>query len=221
LIASTPSNPRKTERADMDFRNTTHVDSELLLSSIHDAIEGWPSDKLIVRVRYSRGAEFSGTCYYGSNRIFVNLGRQNKYPYRLLTHIARPRANRTHWWRELYSVDIASADQLVLFVFLHEFYHWLVKQARRNVRQKEGRCDRFATRVLVDRYGAQVRDASGRPVSRSTWDFQDLDGFVAAARRKRQVRPSSQLLLPTAAATKPAKTVSPESKQTSENERAA
>ncbi|HPF40594.1 MAG TPA: hypothetical protein P5081_13475 [Phycisphaerae bacterium] len=187
----------------MDFRNTTHVDNDELLSAIHDAIEMWPSEKLIVRVRYSRGAEFSGACYYASNRIFVNLGRQNRYPYRLLTHIARPSANRTHWWRELYSVEIASPMQLVLFVFLHEFYHWLVKQARRNVRQKEGRCDRFATRVLVDSYGAQVRDSHGRPVPRESWDFQDLNGFVAAALRKRPVRITQPLLLPGAAATKP------------------
>ncbi len=205
----------------MNFRNTTHVDSDLLLTSIQDAIEGWPSDKLIVRVRYSRGAEFSGTCYYASNRIFVNLGRENRYPYRLLTHIARPRANRTHWWRELYSVDIASAHELVLFVFLHEFYHWLVKQARRNVRQKEGRCDRFATRILVDRYGAQVRDARGKPVSRDAWDFQDLNGFVAAARRKNTSRSTTQLLLPTAAATKPSKPVHTAPKTNSENDRAA
>lgn len=193
----------------MDFRNTTHVDSGELLDAIHRAIDGWPNEKLIVRVRYSRGAEFSGTCYYGSNRIFVNLGRNNKYPYRLLTHIARPRANRTHWWRELYSVDIASPKQLVLFVFLHEFYHWLVKQARRNVRQKEGRCDRFATRVLVDQYGAEVRNSRGRLVPREMWDFQDLDGFVAAARRKRPVRTSQPLLLPSAAATKPTRRQSP------------
>lgn len=194
----------------MDFRNTTHVDSDELLSAIDQAIEGWPSEKLIVRVRYSRGAEFSGTCYYGSNRIFVNLGRDNKYPYRLLTHIARPRANRTHWWRELYSVEIASPMQLVLFVFLHEFYHWLVKQARRNVRQKEGRCDRFATRVLVDQYGAEIRDSRGRIVPREAWDFQDLDGFVAAARRKRLSRNSQPLLLPNVAATKPTRqTTSP------------
>lgn len=189
----------------MDFRNTTHVDSDELLDAIHHAIDGWPSEKLIVRIRYSRGAEFSGTCYYGSNRIFVNLGRRNKYPYRLLTHIARPRANRTHWWRELYSVEIASPLELVLFVFLHEFYHWLVKQARRNVRQKEGRCDRFATRVLVDHYGAEVRDARGRIVSRDAWDFQDLDGFVAAARRKITPRHVQPLLLPSAAATKPSR----------------
>ncbi|MCB9853958.1 MAG: hypothetical protein H6819_12730 [Phycisphaerales bacterium] len=191
----------------MDFRNTTHVDSAELLSAIRQAIDIWPSEKLIVRVRYSRGAEFSGTCYYASNRIFVNLGRHNKYPYRLLTHIARPRANQTHWWRELYSVEIGSPLQLVLFVFLHEFYHWLVKQARRNVRQKEGRCDRFATRVLVDQYGAQVRDSRGRIVQRDAWDFQDLNGFVAAALRKRTPRQPQQLLLPNAAATKPARSL--------------
>lgn len=190
-------------RLGMDFRNTTHLSSERLQAMMLDAIAGWPHERLLVRVRYSRGAEFSGSCYYQSNRIFINLGQSNKYPYKLLTHIARPRSNRTHWWRELYSVDIANPEQLVLFVFLHEFYHWLVKQARRNVRQKEGRCDRFATRVLVDDYGAIVRDSRGKPVSRSHWDFQDLDGFVAAARSKRALPKQLPISAPEVAARSP------------------
>jgi hypothetical protein len=148
-----------------------------------DGIAGWPCEGFNASIRYSRGSDFSGTCYYATSRIFVNLGRHNRYPYRLLTNIARPKSSRTHWWRELYSLEVADPYQLVLFVFLHEYYHWLVQQARRNVRQKEGRCDRFAARVLVDRYGVVVRDAAGHPVPRYLWDFQDLDGFVAAARQ--------------------------------------
>jgi hypothetical protein len=168
----------------MIFKNSTHLESRNLKRMIRDAINGWPCDKLNVSVRYSRGAEFSGTCCYTTDRIYVNLGRKNTYPYQLLTHIARPQSNRTHWWREAFSVELAAPGQLVLFVFLHEFYHWLVKKARRNVRQKEARCDRFATRVLVDHCGATVRDSAGRRVDRSAWDFQDLDGFVAAAREQ-------------------------------------
>lgn len=202
MIASRRRATRPLIESGMDFRNSTHLDNALVRSMIDDAIADWPCGKLTVRVRYSRGADFSGTCYYATNRIFVNLGRNNKYPYKLLTHIARPRSNRTHWWRELYSVDIAAPEQLVLFVFLHEFYHWLVKQARRNVRQKEARCDRFATRVLVDTYGSVVRDARGRPVARHAWDFQDLDGFVSAARGA-GLTGGSVLKLPTVAATKP------------------
>ena len=44
-------------------------------------------------------------------------------------------------------------------------------------------CDRFAARVLTDRYGCPVIDRRGRPVDRAAWDFQDLDRFVAAAPR--------------------------------------
>lgn len=167
----------------MDVRNSTQLDSDRLERMFRAAVDGWPHDGLRVFVRYSRGAEFSGTCYYASDRIFVNLGRQNRYPYPLHTHIARPQSNRTHWWRELYTLHVADAAQLVLFVFLHEFYHRLVKRAGRNVRQKEARCDRFAARVLVDCYGVEIRDGDGNPVPRMEWDFQDLDGFVAAAAR--------------------------------------
>ena len=167
----------------MLFRNTTNLDSSRLKAMFLDGIAGWPSEGFSVWVRPSRGSDFSGTCYYATSRIFVNLGRHNSYPYRLFTNIARPKSSRTHWWRELYSIEVANPAQLALFVFLHEYYHWLVQQARRNVRQKEGRCDRFATRVLVDRYGILVRDSSGQAVPRHLWDFQDLDGFVAAARQ--------------------------------------
>ncbi len=168
----------------MIFKNSTHLSSRNLEQMLREAITGWPSDRLRVAIRYSRGAEFSGTCCYATNRIYVNLGRNNSYPYQLQTHIARPKANKTHWWREAFSIEIAEPSQLVLFVFLHEFYHWLVKKARRNVRQKEARCDRFAARVLVDQHGAPVRDSSGRRVNRLAWDFQDLDSFVAAARKQ-------------------------------------
>ncbi len=176
----------------MKFQNTTGLDSDHLERAILRAIEGWPHNRLDVRVRYSRGADFSGTCYYTQGRIFVNLGRNNQYPYLLDTNIARPQSNSRYWWRESYSVEVADAEQLVLFVFLHEFYHWLIKKARRNMRQKEGRCDRFATRGLVDGYGAAVRDEAGKAVERASWDFQDLDGFVAAARgTPRQPRQAS------------------------------
>ncbi len=167
----------------MEFRNTTELDSVRLRGMLERAVAGWPHDRVDVRIRYSRGAEFSGSCYYDSGRIHVNLGRRNRYPYRLQTVIARPQSNGRYWWRDLYSVELADAYELVLFVFMHEFYHWLVKLARRNVRQKEGRCDRFATRLLVDDYGAAVRNSKGHLVARDAWDFQDLDGFVEAARR--------------------------------------
>jgi hypothetical protein len=99
------------------------------------------------------------------------------------TQIARAQSNRTHWWRETYRLSIADPYQLALFVYLHELYHYLVKTAGRSPRRKESRCDRFATRILVGDYGARVTDSHGRPVARENWDFQDVETFVARARR--------------------------------------
>lgn len=169
----------------MILRNRTHLDTDRLLAMCRDAVAGWPTDGLCVWVRYSRGADFSGVCYYQTGRIFINLGRHLMYPYLLRTHLARAQSGRNSWWRDLYTLEIADAGQLALFIYLHEFYHWLVRRARRNTRQKEGMCDRFAARVLVDRWGAVVRDGEGRLVDRGAWDFQDLEGFVAAARVRR------------------------------------
>jgi hypothetical protein len=73
---------------------------------------------------------------------------------------------------------------------MHELYHLLLKLARRNTRQKESMCDRFAARFLVERFGTAVRGPAGTRVPREEWDFQDLDGFVAAARQRRASRPS-------------------------------
>ncbi len=175
----------------MELHNTTHLDTEALRRLFLQAVEAWPHDELNVYIRYSRGADFSGSCYYRPPRIHINLGRRNRYPYLIRTHIARPRSNRRSWWRELYGVEAADAAQLAFFIFMHEFYHWLVRKARRNSRQKEGRCDRFAVRAMVDRWGVIVRDTKGRPVPREAWDFQDLDGFVAASRRAGgRVRPA-------------------------------
>ncbi len=172
----------------MNLTNRTSLDSSRLAALLPRAVAAWPHQGLEVTVRYSRRAEFSGTCYYQSGRIYINVGRHNQYPYLIRTAIAKAQSDTRCWRREIYTVEAADGYELVLFVFLHEFYHWLVKKARRNVRQKEARCDRFAAKVLVDQHSAIVRDPHGRIVPRSSWDFQDLDGFVAAARRARAPR---------------------------------
>jgi hypothetical protein len=171
----------------MDFDNSTHLDSRRLAALFLDHTAPYRHERLRVRVRYSRGAAFSGTCYYRDSRIFVNLGRRNGYPFLLATGIARAQSNRTHWWRDVYRLVLADAYQLALFVYLHELYHYLVKAARRNTRRKEAMCDRFAARVLVDRYGCPLIDPESRAVPRERWDFQDLGAFVAAAPKEPRV----------------------------------
>ena len=161
-----------------------------------EAMRPWRIGRLVVRVRYSRGADYSGTCYYGEGRIFVNLGRHLKFPYRMNTHVARAVTGRNGWWKPIYTAELADAYQVVLIVFLHECFHWLVKRARRNPRQKESMCDRFATRLLVDRYGATVCDPDGRPVPRDSWDFQDVEGFISPLRRKSAAVPLRAATVP-------------------------
>lgn len=170
----------------MKLTNSTALATARLAEMFAACVDGWSHRPLDVRIRYSRGQDFSGLCHYGRRRIHVNLGRHVKYPYDIATNLARARSNARCWWRELYRLRVADAYELALFVFLHEFYHWLVRQSGRNTRQKESMCDRFAARVLVDRYGATVRDSKGRPVERETWDFQALERFVARARRLTQ-----------------------------------
>jgi len=175
------------------FRNRTELDSGRLRAMFMEAVAGWPVDGLSVLVRYSRGADFSGACYYKSGRIFVNLGRHNSYPYCLATYVAVARSTAFGWKRSAYSLELADPYQLALFIFLHEFYHWLVKRAGRNTRQKEGMCDRFAARILVDRWGAALTDGGGRAACRGDWDFQDLEGFVGEARRSKGVTRAGRL----------------------------
>jgi len=167
----------------MILRNTTSLDTSALLGLFCRHAAEWEHDGLRVFVRHTRTAPFSGMCYYREGRILLNIGRAVVFPYRLSTCIARAESDARSWWREAYTIDVPDAERLALFVFLHEFYHWLVYRARRNPRQKESRCDRFAVRALVDEHGSVVRDRRGRPVPRDAWDFQDLDGFVGRARR--------------------------------------
>jgi hypothetical protein len=169
----------------MDVHNSTELDTGRLHAMFVQHTLPYRHERLKVRVRYGRGAEFSGTCYYGRGQIFVNIGRRNGYPYTLGTSTAKAKSNRTHWWRPIYRLTVADAYQLALFVYLHELYHYLVKAAKRSPRRKEAMCDRFATRVLVDHYGCRLRDTSGRRVPRESWDFKDLDAFIAAAPRQK------------------------------------
>ncbi len=184
---------------DLDFRNTTNLADTPLEALCRDGMAGWAVGKVTVRIRYSRGADFSGSCYYQTRRIFVNVGRHVRFPYRIGTHIARARTVGRSWSKPIYTLELGSGSELAWFVFLHELYHLLVKKSRRNTRQKESMCDRFAARHLVDRFGAVVRCDKGKPVTRGEWDFQDLDGFVAAAadRRYSSRPPPRRSLAPT------------------------
>ncbi len=168
----------------MDFHNSTDLDSNLLRQLFLRHTYPYRHDRLQVRVRYSRGADFSGTCYYTEGRVFINLGRHLKYPYRTGTHIAKSQSNERCWWRETFFLVVPGPVELVLFVYLHELYHYLVKRAGKDPRRKESRCDRFATRILVDNFNCRVIDRHGRPIDRSRWDFQDPHKLVAAAPRE-------------------------------------
>jgi len=172
----------------MDFRNSTDLDDARLYVMFLRHTTPYRHDRLSVYVRYSRSADFSGTCYYREARIHVNVGRHNRYPYTLRTSIAKAHATRTGWHRELYRLTVTDAHQLALFVYLHELFHYLVKRAGRSPRRKEAMCDRFAARVLVDDYGCPLRRRSGQLIRRELWDFKDLDAFVAAAPREPQLR---------------------------------
>jgi len=169
----------------MKLHNTTHLADGELSARFGRYTAGWDTDDLEVFVRPSRGADFSGTCRYDRDRIYVNVGRRVRYPYRMGTNLARARSNARHWWKPTYVIELADAYQLALFVFLHELYHWLIHRAGRNIRQKESMCDRFAARALVDDWHAPISDGQKRPVPRTLWDFQDLDRFVVAARADR------------------------------------
>ncbi|MFQ5414180.1 MAG: hypothetical protein ACE5E6_06945 [Phycisphaerae bacterium] len=188
--------------ATLDFNNTTDLSNTRLRAMCLAGMDGWATGRVTLRIRYSRGADFSGRCYYNDGRIFVNLGRHVVFPYRMGTNIARARAVGRCWYRPVYTIELRTGYELVLFVFMHELYHLLVKRSRRNPRQKESMCDRFATRHLIDRYGARVRCDSGRSIDRGVWDFQDLDAFVAAAqdRRRRRVTPPTRAIGDTAPA---------------------
>ena len=171
--------------AKLDLTNRTHLDTTQLEHWFAGSLQGWSVGTVHVRVRYSRGADFSGSCYYGQNLFYLNLGQHLRYPYAMGTHLAKARSHGRSWSKPVYTVELAEAFEVVYFVFLHELYHLLLKRAKRNLRQKESMCDRFAARVLVERFGAVVRDPKGQLVPREAWDFQDLDGFVAAARDRR------------------------------------
>jgi hypothetical protein len=168
----------------MDFKNSTTLDSNLLRETFESSVAGWPTDQLVVRVRWSRGAEFSGTCIYATHRIYINLGRHLQYPYRLETHCARGRKAWGRYYKPSSFLELCDGYQVCLFIFAHEYYHWLVKQAGRNTSQKESMCDRFAARVLIEDYDCVLRDKHGRPLPRDQWYTQDLDAFVAAVVRE-------------------------------------
>lgn len=169
----------------LDFGNSTTLSTEKLEGMCRAALAGWSVGEITARVRYSRGADFSGTCIYVDRLIYVNIGRHVRYPYDMQTNLARVQTHAGGWRRELYTITLRDAYEMAMFIFLHELYHLLVYRSGRNTRQKESMCDRFAARYLVDRAGCRVTHKDGRSVPREDWDFQDLNGFVSGARSGR------------------------------------
>lgn len=169
----------------IDFHNSTELSDAKLRTMCLDALNGWHVGGPIVRVRYSRSADFSGTCIYADRQIYINLGRHLVYPYGMKTNLAKVKTTGRGWRRPVYIVEMKTAYHLAVFIFLHEIYHLLVYRAGRNTRQKESMCDRFAARYLVDHLGAAILTERGERVPRAHWDFQDLDGFVAGGHLRR------------------------------------
>jgi hypothetical protein len=178
----------------MQISNKTELETRRLQNMFLLATDGWQAPELKVSVRYSQGAIYSGTFASPPSRIFVNLGRENQYPMKIETGIAKAWNCGLSWWKPSYYIEVENEYQLALFVFLHEFYHYLIHQASRNGLRKEAMCDRFAVRYLNEHCRLTVYDVNHQPVPESAWLFQDLDGFV----RNRQT-----VLIPTRAASRP------------------
>lgn len=174
----------------IELNNATALSTLRLLTLFTTETAGWRTGRMVVHVRHTRSADYSGTCYYDRGLIYVNLGRHLQYPYLMGTYLARSVTVGRRWFKPVYSIEIKDAYELALFIYLHELYHLLVRKAGRNVRQKESMCDRFAARRLVDLCRCPVRDGKGRLVERADWDFQDVERFVARA-RDRRARPSA------------------------------
>jgi hypothetical protein len=162
----------------MEIVNHTELDTRRIEAMFLRATSQWAAQTLKVTVRYSRGAIYSGTFASNPCRIYINIGRRNRYPLRIETGIARAKSLGTAWWKPSYHIKAENAYQLALFVFLHEVYHYLIYRSRRNGHRKEAMCDRFAVRYLNDHCRLTVFDTDSRPVPKPAWLFQDLDAFV-------------------------------------------
>ncbi len=175
----------------MEIINRTELDSRKIEAMLLRATTGWDVPKLRVTIRYSRTTKYSGTFMSNPPRIYVNIGKHNRYPMKIETSIARAKSIGRYWWKPAYHIRVETPYQLVLFVFLHEFYHYLIHRARRNPYRKEAMCDRFAVKYLIEHCKLKVYDSSNTPIKKSIWLFQDLEEFVTNARTKPPLKRSA------------------------------
>src|SRR3989338_7460734 len=93
----------------LDFHNSTELSGAKLETMYLDSLNGWSVGRLSVRIRYSRGADFSGTCIYADRRIYINLGRHLVYPYGMKTNLAKVKTIGRGWRRPIYVVELKNA----------------------------------------------------------------------------------------------------------------
>ena len=124
----------------MEVINSTDIDSGLL----HGYVRDHDTCSLRVHIRDVRkGARtpYSGVCYYKEHRIRVSINSRNRYPVRVRT--GSPFDRRS--WRYY---DMDSSEELMSFVFLHEFSHYLDYRNGIPVRCKQTKADNYALKVM-------------------------------------------------------------------------
>ena len=135
----------------MDFKNTTTLDSNLLRETGESAVAGWPTDPLVVRVRWSRGAEFSGTCVYATHRLYINLGRHLQYPYRMETHCARGRKAWGRYYKPRSFLELCDEHGLYVVDEANVESHALMQTLSKDPRFEHAILDRILRMVRRDR----------------------------------------------------------------------
>lgn len=119
-------------------------DTGINVEKLNEFAGGHNTENLLVFVKCTKNnakIPYSGVCYYKDNRIRISINPKNRYPIRI--RVGSP-FDKNSW--NYYPMK--SANDLINFVFLHEFSHYLDYRNGIPVRCKQTKADKFALRRM-------------------------------------------------------------------------
>ncbi len=124
----------------MKIVNDTGIDA----GKLNEFVKEHDTSNLLVLIKHTRKSSkipYGGVCYYRDNRIRISINPKNRYPIKI--RVGSP-FDKNSW--NYYPMK--SANDLINFVFLHEFSHYLDYRNGIPVRCKQTKADKFALRKM-------------------------------------------------------------------------
>jgi SAM-dependent methyltransferase len=135
------------------------------VASVLEGLPRAPGYEVVVKpLRWRKRPHVQAFCEFENKRIVIQvpvpfLPFNEDVPYRAKRIRQRGRWHFRWYWRRL---RFERPDELIRYLYLHEYYHWYLREVRDRRSGAETACDRFALQQLGRGLGGYANNGQGR-----------------------------------------------------------